>query len=125
MAVNGDFSSIEQAFASLEGDGISYKKAFISAENFKNKNPKLLGELIEETSIILEERARNIEFEEWEGTGEDMPYTTLHLGIQRIRELGGFIKKLEKIDSYHLDWIIIGELIRVIASLLNHINKTR
>jgi len=125
MATNEDFSSIGNAFASLEGDGISYKKAFISKDTFKNRNPKLLGELIEETSIILEERARNIEFDEWEETGEDMPYNTLHLGIQRIRELGGFIKKLEKIDSYHLDWILIGEFVRITASLLNHINKTR
>jgi len=125
MAINQDFNSIEQAFASLVGNGISYKEAFISADTFKNKNPKLLGELIEETSIILEERARNIEFEEWEETGEDMPYNTLHLGIQRIRELGGLIKKLEKIDSYYLDWTLMSEFVRVIASLLNHINKTR
>jgi len=125
MAINENFSSIEHAFASLEGDGISYKKAFISKDTFKNRNPRLLGELIEETSIILEERARNIEFEEWEETGEDMPYNTLHLGIKRIRELGGFIKKLEKMESCGLDWKLIGELVRVIASLLNHINKTR
>jgi len=125
MEINQDFNSIEQAFASLVGNGISYKEAFISADTFKNKNPKLLGELIEETSIILEERARNIEFEEWEETGEDMPYNTLHLGIQRIRELGGLIKKLEKIDSYYLDWTLMSEFVRVIASLLNHINKTR
>lgn len=125
MAINEDFSLTEHAFLSLEGDGISYKKAFVSADTFKNKKPKLLGELIEETSIILEERARKIEFEEWEEIGEDMPYTTLHLGIQRIRELGGIIKKLEKVESSALDWKLIGELIRVIASLLNHINKTR
>lgn len=125
MAINEDFSTIENAFVSLEGDGISYKEAFISAETFKNKNPKKLGELIEETALILEERARRIEFEEWEETGEDMPYNTLYIAIQRIRELGGFIKKLEKIESSDLDWKLIGELIRVIASLLNHINKTR
>jgi len=125
MAINEDFISIEQAFAELEGDGISFKKAFISTDAFKKKDPQLLGELIEETSIILEERARNIEFEEWEETGEDMPYNTLHLGIQRIRELGGLIKKLEKIDSYYLDWTLMSEFVRVIASLLNHINKTR
>ena len=125
MAINEDFRPIENAFASLEGDGISYKEAFISAETFKNKNPIKLGELIEETSLILQERARRIEFEEWEETGEDMPYNTLHIAIQRIRELGGFIKKLEKVESCDLDWKLIGELIRVIASLLNHINKTR
>lgn len=125
MSINDDFSSIEQAFAELEGNGISYKEAFFSAETFKNKNPKKLGELIEETALILEERARRIDFEEWEETGEGMPYNTLHLGIQRVREIGEFIKKSEKIDSCDLDWNLIGELIRIIASLLNHINKTR
>jgi hypothetical protein len=54
-----------------------------------------------------------------------MPYNTLHFGIQRIRELGGIIKNLEKMESCDLDWKLIGELIRVIASLLNHTNKTR
>ncbi len=125
MATNEDFNSIEEAFSRLEGDGISYKEAFISAETFKNKNPQKLGELIEETSLILEERTRRIEFEEWEETGEDMPYNTLYLAIQRIRELGGFIKKLERVEISALDWKLIGELVRVIASLLNHINKTR
>jgi hypothetical protein len=125
MAINQDFSLTEQAFLSLEGDGISYKGSFVSAETLKNKKPKQLGELIEETSLILEERARRIEFEEWEETGEDMPYNTFHLGIQRIRELGGMMKNLEKMDSCDIDWKLIGELIRVIASLLNHINKTR
>ena len=125
MEINEDFSLIQSAFANLEGDGISYKEVFVSEETFKIKNPKLLGELIEETAIILEERVRKIEFEEWEEIGEDMPYNTLHLGIQRLNELGGFLKKQEKIENYEIDWILIGELIRVIASLLNHINKTR
>ncbi len=125
MAINDDFSSIEQAFAELEGDGISYKQAFASAETFINKNPQKLGELIEETALILEERARRIDFDEWEETGEDMPYNTLHLGIQRIREIGTFTKNLENMENCNLDWILVGELIRVIASLLNHINKTR
>lgn len=125
MTIDEDFSPIENAFASLEGDGISYKEAFVTAETFQNKNPQKLGELIEETSLILEERARRIEFEEWEETGEDMPYNTLHLAIQKIRDLGGIIKKLEKVESSDLDWKLIGEFIRVIASLLNHINKTR
>jgi hypothetical protein len=125
MAIDEDFSLLEQVFESLEGDGISYKESFISAETFKNKNPQKLGELIEETALILEERTRRIEFEEWEETGEDMPFNTLYIAIQRIRELGGFIKKLEKVESSDLDWKFIGELIRVIASLLNHINKTR
>jgi hypothetical protein len=125
MAINHDFSLTEQAFLSLEGDGISYKGSFVSTETLKNKKPKQLGELIEETSLIIEERARRIEFEEWEETGEDMPYNTLYLGIQKIRELGGTIKNLEKMESYDLYWKLIGELIRVIASLLNHINKTR
>ena len=121
MAINEDFRPIENAFASLEGDGISYKESFISAETFKNKNPIKLGELIEETALILEERVRRIEFEEWEETGEDKPYNTLYVAIQKIRDLGGFIKKLERVESCNLDWILIGELIRVIASLLNHI----
>ena len=125
MANDDVFSSIENAFASLEGDGISYKEAFISAEAFKNKDPQKLGELLEETSLILKERVRRIEFEEWEESGEDMPFNTLYLAIERIRELGGFIKKLEKVESSVLDWKLIGELIRVIASLLNHINKSR
>ncbi len=111
MAINEDFSSIEEAFSRLEGDGISYKEAFVSAETFQDKNPRKLGELIEETSLILEERARRIEFEEWEETGEDMPYNTLYLAIQKIRELGGFIKKLEKVEHCDLDWKLIGELI--------------
>ena len=125
MTINEDFSPIENAFASLEGDGISYKEAFISEETFKNKNPQKLGELIEETSLILEERMKRIEFEDWEETGEDMPYNTLYLAIQRIRELGGSIKKLERVESSDIDWKFIGELVRVTASLLNHINKTR
>ncbi|MEJ2354691.1 MAG: hypothetical protein P8Y62_02125 [candidate division WOR-3 bacterium] len=125
MEINKDFSLIESAFASLEGDGISYKGTFISPETFKNRNPQKIGELIEETALILEERTRRIEFEEWEETGEDMPYNTLHNGIQKIRELGGIIKNSEKIESCDHDWKLIGELIRIIASLLNHINKTR
>jgi hypothetical protein len=125
METNKDFSLIESAFASLEGDGISYKGIFISPENFKNRNPQKIGELIEETALILEERTKYIEFEEWEEISEDMPYNTLHNGIQGIRELGGVIKNLEKIESSDLDWKLIGELIRIIASLLNHINKTR
>ena len=125
METNKDFSLIERAFASLEGDGISYKGIFISPENFKNRNPQKIGELIEETALILEERTKYIEFEEWEEISEDMPYNTLHKGIQGIRELGGVIKKLEKIESSDLDWKLIGELMRIIASLLNHINKTR
>lgn len=125
MTINEDFGPIEYAFVSLEGDGISYKEGSISAETFKNKPPQKLGELIEETALILEERARRIEFEEWEETSEDMPYNTLHIAIQRIRELGGIIKKLERVESCDHDWKLIGELIRVIASLLNHINKTR
>ena len=124
MIINEDFSSIEYAFASLEGDGISYKEG-VSAETFKNKNPQKIGELIEETALILTERASRIEFEEWEETGEDKPYNTLHLAIQKITELGGFIKKLEKVETSDLDWKLIGEFIRVIASFLNHINKTR
>ena len=125
MAIEDVFNSIENAFASLEGDGISYKEAFISEETFKNKNPQKLGELIEETSLILEERMKRIEFEDWEETGEDMPYNTLYLAIQRIKNLGESVKKLEKVESSDLDWKLIGELVRVTASLLNHINKTR
>ena len=125
MEINKDFSLIESAFASLEGDGISYKGTFISPENFINRNPQKIGELIEETALILEERAKYIEFEEWEEISEDMPYNTLHNGIQEIRKLGGLIKNSEKMNSSDLDWKLIGELIRIIASLLNHINKTR
>ncbi len=125
MAINEDFSTIEEAFSRLEGDGISYKEDFISEETFKNKDPKKLGELIEETSLIIEERVKRIEFEEWEETGEDMPYNTLYIAIQKIRELGGIIKKLERVESCDFDWKLIEQLIRVIASLLNHINKTR
>lgn len=124
MIINEDFSSIEYAFASLEGDGISYKEG-VSAETFKNKNPQKIGELIEETALILKERASRIEFEEWEETGEDKPFNTLHLAIQKIEELGGLIKKLEKVETSDIDWQLMGELIRVTASLLNHINKTR
>jgi len=40
-----------------------------------------------------------------------MPYNTLYLAIQKIRELGGFIKKLEKVEHCDLDWKLIGELI--------------
>ena len=125
MDINENFSQIQSAFAELEGDGISYKKVFVSEETFKNKNPKLLGELIEETAIILEERIKKIEFDEWEEIGEDMPYNTLHQGIQRLVELGKTLKKQEKIEDSAIDWIIIGELTRITASLLNHINKTR
>jgi hypothetical protein len=125
MAINEDFSRIQSAFAELEGDGISYKKAFISEETFKNKNPKLFGELIEETALILEERIKKIEFDEWEEVGDDMPYNTLHLAIQRLVELGKALKKQEKIESSSIDWVLIGELTRITASLLNHINKTR
>jgi hypothetical protein len=125
MEINEDFTQIQSAFAHLEGDGISYKRVFVSEETLKNRNPKLLGELIEETAIILEERTKRIEFDEWEETGEDMPYNTLHSGIQRLNELGSFLKKQEKIDDCNIDWILIGELTRIIASLLNHINKTR
>ncbi len=125
MEKNEDFSLIEDAFVSLEGDGISYKETFISPETFKNRNPQKIGELLEETSLILEERTKYIEFEEWEEISDDMPYNTLHKGIQGIRELGGVIKKLEKIESSDLDWKLIGELVRITASLLNHINKTR
>ena len=125
MARNEDFSQIQSAFANLEGDGISYKKVFVSEETLKNRNPKLLGELIEETAIILEERIKKIEFDEWEETGEDMPYNTLHLGIQRLSELGSFVKKQEQIDNCYVDWILIGELTRIVASLINHINKSR
>jgi hypothetical protein len=123
MAINEDFGPIENAFASLEGDGISYKEGSFSAGTFKN--PQKLGELIEETALILQERVRRIEFEEWEETGEDKPYNTLHISIQKISELGGLIKKLEKFENSDLYWKLMGELIRVIASLLNHINKTR
>ena len=125
MEINKDFSLIESAFASLEGDGISYKGIFISPENFKNRNPQKIGELIEETALILEERTKYIEFEEWEEISDDMPYNTLYNGIQGIRKLGGVIKNSEEMNSSDLDWKLIGELIRIIASLLNHINKTR
>jgi hypothetical protein len=125
MAINEDFSRIQSAFAELEGNGISYKKAFVSEETFKNKNPKLLGELIEETAIILEERVKKIEFDEWEEVGADMPYNTLHLAIQRLSELGRALKKRDKIEVSDIDWLLIGELTRITASLLNHINKTR
>jgi len=125
MEINNYFSLIQSAFANLEGDGISYKKVFVSEETLKNRNPKLLGELIEETAIILEERIRKIEFEEWEEIGEDMPYNTLHFGIKRLREVGEYLKKLEKMENRDVDWILIGELTRITASLLNHINKTR
>ena len=53
MEINEDFSQIQSAFAKLEGDGISYKEVVTSEETFRNTNPKLLGELIEETAIIL------------------------------------------------------------------------
>jgi len=125
MEPNKDFSLVDRAFASLEGDGISYKGTYISQETFQKKNPRKIGELIEETALILEERTKYIEFEEWEEISEDMPYNTLHNGIQRIRELGEIIKNSEKTESCDFNWELIGEFIRIIASLLNHINKTR
>ena len=125
MVINEDFSQIQSAFAKLEGDGISYKDVLASEENFRNTNPKILGELIEETALILKERSKNIEFDEWEEISEDMPYNTLYLGIQRLGEIGSFLKKQEKMENCNIDWILIGELTRIIASLLNHINKTR
>ncbi|MEO0293811.1 MAG: hypothetical protein ABIN61_06290 [candidate division WOR-3 bacterium] len=123
--MNIDFHSTEEAFETLEREGIAYKQSCISSDTFKNKNPKSLGELIEETGIIIEERTKNIEFEEWEENGEKTPYDNLHIGIEKVKEIGKALKKLETFESNDLDWLLIGELIRIIASLLNHIKKTR
>ena len=125
MAINRDFTLTEYAFMSIEGEGISYKEAFIAADTFKDRNPKLLGEIIEETAIILKERTKNIEFEEWEEAGEEMPYAVLNFGIERISEIGNTLKSLKTLESSDLDWLLIGELVRVIAALLNHIKKNR
>jgi hypothetical protein len=125
MAINRDFTLTQHAFMSLVGEGISYKQASISADTFKNRNPKLLGEIIEETAIILKERTKNIEFEEWEETGEEMPYAVLNFGIERISEIGNTLKSLKTLESSDLDWLLIGELVRITAALLNHIKKNR
>jgi len=111
---------IEHAFSMLIGEGRGGLNGLIDADWFRRGNVQKIGELFQETANMLESRIRNMEFQDWEKEA-GKPYTRLMHAINSLRDIGRTIVNRENDEDNDYHWKIIGELIQIIASLLDHI----
>lgn len=110
---------IEYSFAFLLGLKIGVRGRINDADVFRIGSVKKLGKLIEATASSLQERCNKIKFSAEEvRDGDNKPKT--FVAIKGLKDIAKEMKNSrdKEPDDYH--WLIIGELIQIIDSILRH-----
>lgn len=117
-----DAVAIEYAFDNLLGRSVGARGGANDADVFRNGSPTYLAEVIEAMVVALRKRTSTIPFDaaDRENGGAE---ARLGVSISRLAELGKVLakRKVDEPDDYH--WEIIGALVMIISSLLEHIEK--
>jgi hypothetical protein len=115
-----DAASIETSFAFLLERTIGERGSPHDAGIFLGGDLKNLGELLEISADCIAERLGRLQFspEEQQSGGAK---AQLDVSVNRLRSIGKQMKAQEGREPEDFHWLIIGPLVQVIASLLNHL----
>lgn len=120
-----DAVGIEHAFSMLVGEGRGALGGLVEADVFRNGNPESIGQLLQRTADVLEERITAIEFEPWELVSAK-PKARLEVAVEGLRRIGRDMENMSNREPEDYHWIVVKHLIQIIASLLDHMEgKTR
>lgn len=110
---------IEYSFAHILNKEIGARGGLNDADVFRIGSVKELGKLLEDTVKQLEDRCNKIRFTENETVDGGLKPRTF-VPLKRLQELAIEMQKskAKEADDYH--WLIIGELVQIIDSVLRH-----
>ena len=94
---------------------------YVNSDIFRHGDSEQLGILLQKTADVLIDRMSHIKFETWENDA-GKPKVKLGMAINNLRIIGQAMEYVKKHDPDDYHWNIIGMLITIISSLLDHID---
>ena len=113
--------NIELAFKMLVSPDDNALDGYVNSDIFRHGDSEQLGILLQKTADVLIDRMSHIKFEAWENDA-GKPKVKLGMAINNLRIIGQAMEYVKKHDPDDYHWNIIGMLITIISSLLDHID---
>lgn len=113
----GDAVSIEYAFANLLGIQTGDRGNVNDADVFRNGSPEALAAVLERAADAIDERTKKarLRAEDPEAGSAD---ARIGVAIDRMRREAAELKRRSKEEGETYQWRVIGDLVSIIASLL-------
>ena len=96
----------------------------VTMDDFRTVDPSSMGILLKNVSTEISRRTSKIEFEEWESQSGE-PKIRLDVALKNLSDIGDAMGNLEEFELNDYHWNIVGVLLQVIASILDHLEGNK